>query len=194
MQVTIKGAERVQARLDSGLGKMAIVLQRRINTASAELQGAIVRGLAAGTYGIFSRHGMSGLAGSVRVNPAESDGNVVRGGVQGAGGAAFYGVYHEEGGEGPYTIVPVNKKALAWLAYGTPAKLARKQRSFGFTKDEIVVARVTHPTIKRRRWMGGAVDDMRSRIREIVGGSAQEAFGIGSTEFTTTIGSFGELG
>jgi hypothetical protein len=192
MRASLVGAERMQRRLDSGIAKTLIVLKRRIDRASVELQAAIVRGLAAGTYGIFSRHGMSGLAGSVRVVPAEVEGERVKGGVEGGGGTTSYGNVFESGGEGSYEIRPVNAKALVWLAYGTPAKgskprtmgasgerFMRKQKSFGFTKDMIFRARVTHPPAKRRRWMGGAVADMKSRILEIVYGSAQEGFDFG---------------
>jgi hypothetical protein len=180
MQVTVRNAEAVKARLERGIDKALIVLKRRVDTASAELQGRIVAGLAAGTYGIHSRHGMSGLAGSVQVTPAGIEGTTVRGGVHGAGGTAWYGTVHERGGLSSYDISPVDRRALAWLAFGTPAKAAKHQRAFGFTKDMIVVAHVTHPPLRQRRWMGGPVDELRARIMDIVGGPiVSESFAFG---------------
>ncbi len=176
--VSVTGLDQFKARLDGTVQKLTIVLSRRINQASLELQSAIVEGLATGKYGIQSRHGAAGLAGSVTVIPAQATSDSsVSGGVQGAGGVAIYGVYHEMGGRGPYEILPKTAEALAWQAYGTFPTRAR-QKKFSFTADMIFAKRVMHPTIKQRRWFGAAVDDMTPRIREIVADSLQmELFG-----------------
>jgi len=99
-------------------------------------------------------HHRSGtLIDSIRVIRAQIQGNTVTGGVEGAGGNAFYGRFFEEGGKGPYTIVPVNAKALAFLG-----------------RDGIMVfcKRVQHPPIPKLPFMQPSLDENRNGITERV--------------------------
>jgi hypothetical protein len=87
-------------------------------------------------------------AGSVRTVPATNEGGSITAGVVGGGGPAFYLAIHEYGGEGPYEIVPNEKKALAFLVGG----------------EQVVVRRVIHPPAQERRPMRSGLEDMRDEI------------------------------
>lgn len=54
------------------------------------------------------------LAGSVAPDPVQVSGTTVVSGVRAGGAEAFYAPFHEFGGSRGYTIVPVDKRALAF--------------------------------------------------------------------------------
>lgn len=104
------------------------------------------------------------LRGSINVQPVVVDGNTITGTVEGAGGPAFYGRFHEWGGNGPYEIVPVNKQALAFFADGSSGSARGIMRGLaqgGAAAAEkfaaaggVVVRSVQHPAIIQRAFMG----------------------------------------
>lgn len=167
MQTQLQNVEEVKQRLSEAYNHALVLMQQKVNQASLLLQQKIVQGLASGTYGITSRRGAAGLAGSVRVSPAEVSGDLVSGSVQGAGGTSWYGKVHEFGGTRSYTIEPVNGKALAWKPFGQSGPVG-KQAAFSFTRDVIFAKKITHPPLPQRRWMGRPVDEAKTEVIQIL--------------------------
>lgn len=160
----------VIARLRREMTNQMTLLQQYI--VSEKLQGQVLRHLS-GT-----------LANSIRVIPTEVDGFKVIGGVRGAGGPAFYGVYFEKGGKGPYEIRPKNKKALAFFGGEGPvprnasvlasvtlglsksgSARARAIEKFG-ALGGIVVKSVKHPAIPKLPFMEPSLEERRDSIVE----------------------------
>jgi hypothetical protein len=166
MKITVQGLDKVQAKIAKMSDKAVMALEKKINKASLLLQQKIVAGLAAGTYGIQSRHGTAGLAGSVQVTPASVSSSGVDGGITAASGPSWYGIVHEMGGSREYTIVPQSAKALAWQAYGA-TKASLSQKSMSFTSDMVFAKVVHHPPLPQRRWVGQPVDEARGEISAI---------------------------
>ena len=166
LRVTVQNLENVKAKIAKMSNKALMALTKKINKASLLLQSKIIAGLAAGTYGIQSRHGTSGLAGSVQVTPASVSGTGIDGGITAATGPQWYGIVHELGGSREYIIQPVNAKALAWQAFGN-AKASLKQKSMSFTGDMVFAKVVHHPPLPQRRWVGQPVDEARGEISGI---------------------------
>lgn len=165
MRLEVHGAEGVAANLRGIDPKMIMMLRRRIDVASELLRERIIAGLVTGAWGIKSRRGTAGLAGTVHQIPAEVTEKGVEGGVRGAGAPAEYGAFFQTGGRGPYQIV--GKPVLAWPAYGKFQKNT-KQGKFAFTVEMLFAKRVTHPTIKRAPWMTGPFEAMMPEIMEIL--------------------------
>jgi hypothetical protein len=111
----VEGADAVQANLLARQERFLVALQRKILSLELRLQSKIQGNLAAG-IGLKSRHGTSGLAGSVRVVEPVIEGQTVSGTVQGAGGTSWPGAMWERTGHGE--IVPVSKKALHFFVGG----------------------------------------------------------------------------
>ena len=76
-------------------------------------------------------------------------GDLLEAGVTAGGAKAPYGVYHEEGGLGPYVITP--KKALA-LAFYSGGKQG--------VANLIFAKSVIHPTIEKRPWFYPPTEEM----------------------------------
>jgi hypothetical protein len=99
------------------------------------------------------------LAGSIRMIPATVEGaGVVTGHVEGAGGPAWYGRIFEEGGTGPFDIVPVSAKALRFIG----------------SDGEVHFAKIVHhPGLPSRPFMAPAQEHFRpiiyAGIQETVG-------------------------
>ncbi|SRR6266481_1846077 len=167
MQIQIQHVEEVKERLSGAYKKALVLMQEKVNRASLFLQSKIVQGLAAGTYGIKSRRGSAGLAGSVRVTPSEIQGDLVEGFVTGAGGTSWYGKVHEFGGTRSYTIEPTSAKALAWKPFGSSGSVG-KQSAFAFTRDVIFARKVIHPPLPQRRWMGEPVSEGKADVVKII--------------------------
>jgi hypothetical protein len=96
------------------------------------------------------QHRTGKLGNSIRVIPAKIQGqSSIIGSVEGAGGPAFYGRFHEFGTSRSYTIVPVNKKALAFALGGG---------------KELIVKSVLHPPIKERSFLRSSQKEMQAQI------------------------------
>jgi hypothetical protein len=128
-------------------------------------------------------HRTGKLINSIRTEGAHQEGDSLIGTVQGAGGVAWYGIVHEQGGKGPYEIRPVNKKALAFFPSGTAGTLitkadlrkmysgpmsarSLKPSKFGQFSDQggVVVKSVMHPALPKRPFMVPALEDMAQEI------------------------------
>jgi len=86
----------------------------------------------------------------VRPIPAEAAGGVVSGGVQGAGGDAWYGKLFEEGTTSAYEIMVRNKKAMMFALHG----------------DQMILRKVIHPAFDSSKlaFMSPALKDMEAEI------------------------------
>jgi len=138
--VEIQGWNQTLAKLQSIPEALQTVLAEKINFWLVEIQRKILAGLAAGAP-LKSRHGDSGLAGSVQIEPAAPNPSVVAGAVfstgLGMGKAYRYGFVQEYGGERYYDIYPVNKKALSWI---------------GDDGKRVITHYVRHPPLMARPW------------------------------------------
>lgn len=94
------------------------------------------------------KHRSGKLTGSIIAHPATVSGHVITASVTGAGGPAWYGRIHEEGGRKTYVIYPTNKLALRWLVGGKPR----------------FAAYVFHPPLPKRPFMAPSLEDMRAEI------------------------------
>jgi hypothetical protein len=121
--------------IKSKVQRLVLLLQQKIKR--EKLQGQVLQ------------HRTGKLDRSIIALPVEVEGAVVTGEVQGAGPPAQYGQIQETGGERAYTIVPVSKKALAFVATGGAKAFAKK---------------VEHPAIKQRSFMRSSLEEMQAEI------------------------------
>jgi hypothetical protein len=152
-------------------------LAATMNMAMLRLQQVIQRDKLSGQV-LNARSGK--LRASINVPPVEVSGSTITGTVEGAGGPAWYGQVHEAGGRGPYQILPVNKKALAWLPQGATAmtpsgRLAGVQEIMRRTRagsgsalfaaaGGVVVKGVIHPPLPARPFMAPALKEQTPEI------------------------------
>ena len=117
MPITTKleGFDEAKASIAARAARLTDALYKKIFSLCVQVQSKVQGNLAAG-IGLKSRHGTAGLAGSVRVIEPTVAGTIITGSVQGGGGPFWYGGMWEFKGHGE--IVPINKKALSWLADG----------------------------------------------------------------------------
>lgn len=126
-------------------------IRKRLDIIDAKLQRKIQ---AEKLEGQVLHHRSGKLINSIRMIPAEISGSRVIGLVEGAGGPAWYGAIHEQmpgtsfASPHAYDIVPVNKKALAFLLNG----------------KQVIVRRVHHPAAKERSFMRTAFAEMQTQI------------------------------
>jgi hypothetical protein len=106
-------------------------------------------------------HRTGKLIDSVRLNPPQATAteNEVVGGVQAGGGPAWYGRVWELEGFKAHEIVPVTKKALAFMLDG----------------KQVIVKRVMIPAQGPRPFMKPAFDEMREQIISGLQSAANEA-------------------
>jgi len=99
--------------------------------------------------GQMLHHRTGKLIDSVRLNPAEATAteNEVAGGVSAGGGPAWYAKLLQDGTRA-HEIVPVNKKALAFLLDG----------------KQVIVRRVMHPGTKPFPFMTESAEETREQI------------------------------
>jgi hypothetical protein len=131
-------SEALTARLIAAVNDCTVKLQQRI--------------LARPDSPASNAHRRKGwLANSVRAIPAQSDGTTVTGGVEGAGGDAWYGRLFEDGTFRAYPIAAVNTKALKIEMHG----------------EAIFVRRVVHPAFNPMRlaFMRPVVEEMTDEIK-----------------------------
>ena len=111
----VEGFEQASERMAARAARVSAALYQKIFKLCIEVQTKVQGNLAEG-IGLKSRHGTSGLAGSVRVIEPVTEGTQITGEVQGGGGPTWYGGMWEFTGHG--IIVPVTKRALHFFANG----------------------------------------------------------------------------
>lgn len=146
---TVSGDVQALAELRNRQEYLYEALRRRIDFYSLKLQQHIQRDKLSGQV-LHQRSGK--LKRSVEVIPATINPSTgsVSGGVQAAGGPAYYGRFHETGTTRAYTIVPVTKQALRFFVDGRA----------------IFARRVEHPPIEQRSYLLSAQTDMEPEILE----------------------------
>lgn len=133
--------ESVRAKLP----KILDALEVKMNELHARLQQKIQTEKLSGQV---LHHRTGKLINSIRMIPAETTGAQLVGYVEGAGGPAWYGRLHETGTGNSYEIVPVGKKALAFLVQG----------------KQVIVRRVRHGPIQERSFMRTSLEEMQPTI------------------------------
>jgi len=164
---TIEYIQEIKPRLILELVKtidgQSTAMQARI--VSQKLQGQVLH------------HRSGKLGASIRVIRATVDGDIISGGVEGAGGPAWYGVVQEKGGTRSYEIRPVNKQALAFIPTGAGLSLGAHRtltRNLRVGKPGavnafadaggVVVKKVIHPPLPARPYMSTTLEEMRGQI------------------------------
>lgn len=137
--------QAVLAHLEAKLPKILQALTDKLTVDMAKLQAHVVGDKLSGQV---LQHRTGKLAASIIAGEAELAGDKITGSVSGAGGPAFYGRFHEYGTTNAYTIVPTNKKALAFMLGG----------------KQVIVRSVLHPPIQERSFMRSSLADLRDQI------------------------------
>lgn len=146
LKITLSGGEKLIEALKTKPVTIVSVLTGKLNALLFQLQSYIVSKKLSGQV-LHRRTGV--LSGSVRVIPATVAGASIIGGVEAAGGPAFYGAIHELGGTSSYQIVAVKARALAFMVNG----------------KKIFATRVTHPAIKARPFMSTSLAENAENIK-----------------------------
>lgn len=181
------------ARLNGRGNAIIEALSTKLTALMLRLQQHIVRDKLSGQV---LHHRSGKLAGSIVAYPAQAEGSLLVGKVEGASGPAFYGQVHEMGGRGAYDIYPKNKKALAFFSdkwakvqggmmlrtspvlHGRQIRLQMRtggvrQRAAAVGafhgQGGFVVKHVHHPPALKRSYMATAAEEMRSQIVEDLG-------------------------
>lgn len=155
LRLTLRGS-KLSDTIRAKIPKVLSAIENKLNALVIALQAKIVGEKLDGQV-LNIRSGK--LANSIRVIPASAGGTRMVASVQGAGGPAYYGAYHEDGTENSYIIRPINKQALAFMLGG---KL-------------IIRKAVLHPPIKKRSFMRSSLDEMRAQIISDLQAAVNEA-------------------
>jgi|SRR5580692_3941975 hypothetical protein len=138
---------------------MATALVDAINEVSKKLQARILSRLDSPANASHRKKGW--LANSVRVIPSTASGSTVIGGVEGAGGDAWYGRLFEDGTSRTYEIAASSKKALMFEMAG----------------QQVFFQRVMHPPFDPTRlaFMHPVFEEMQEEIRAEIQEAAFQA-------------------
>jgi hypothetical protein len=112
----LNNAAEYSTNLRGRASAMSAALVDAINDVSKKMQARILSRPGSPASAEHRKKGW--LANSVRLIPAQTAGETVSGGVEGAGGDAWYGRLFEEGTATSYLIMPAAKKALAFEMHG----------------------------------------------------------------------------
>jgi len=155
LNISISNSEAFAA-LEAKAERLAEVLRTKLDLVDIQLQSHIVQDKLSGQV---LKHRTGTLANSIRVIPAQQEGNAIVGKVEGAGGPAWYGRLHEFGTDTPFTIVANKAKALAFIV----------------GDKQVFAKRVTHPPFKERSFMRTSAAEMAPQMREKLNAAVGEA-------------------
>jgi hypothetical protein len=185
---TVTGGEETVAQLRASRTSIMREVMLEVERLDAVVLSRVQEKLSGGM--LQQRSGR--LLGSAHKTEVIDDGSRIIGGVEAGGGVAFYGIYFEKGGKGPYKITPKTKLALAFFpsiqyslpGFGGPTSFADIRGLYtGFrTRPElkrnpkalaafhdwggIVVKSVNHPAIPHLPFMKDSLEETRSEIIE----------------------------
>lgn len=140
-------ANRLTATVRGLVPRIVEAIRKRLDEVDAKLQRKIQTEKLRGGNPLHQRTGK--LINSIRMIPAQVAGSKVAGYVEGAGGPAWYGRLHEYGTDRAYEIVPVNKKALAFMLNG----------------KQVFAKRVQHQGFPERSFMRSSLAEMQEQIK-----------------------------
>jgi len=132
-------------KLRSLPGRMMEVLRVKLDALTHQTASDIVTEKLSGQV-LHRRTGV--LATSVHATETTNDGTTIRGGIEAAGGPAFYGRFHEMGLDRAWEVMAVKKKALAFMMDGKKT----------FAK------RVTHPALMARPFMKPTAAELQETL------------------------------
>lgn len=176
--------EDVSQRVQERFPRLVVELVKTVDRMNVIMQARIVRDK---LQGQVLHHRTGKLANSIRIFKAKYSNDVIEGGVQGAGGPAFYGRYHEFGTTHSYEIKPIHGQALAFIPQGnvsldeqrsimrgirnksgpmTKRQLSaqNKARNAFTAAGGVIVKVVHHGPIQKRSFMQSTLDEMRDEI------------------------------
>lgn len=133
------------------------VLGAKIDAVNAKFMAAVRGNLSGGVLNTVSGK----LLDTVQQIPAQISADEIYGAVEAGGPEAPYGIYFEEGGTHPYTIVPINARVLAFMGAG------------GMVFAKIV----HHPPIPHLPWFGPEVPDAQEAMNIAIREGFDEVFG-----------------
>jgi hypothetical protein len=146
LRITFDGSDqRVAAALRAKGPQIVQALMRKLESLMLQLQAKIV---GEKLQGQVLAHRTGKLSGSIREIPVTNTGTLLTGAVEGAGGPAWYGKLHEEGGTFPYH----RKSKIAERLSGKEAMSKR--------------ARKGSITFPQRSFMRTSLEEMRGQIFE----------------------------
>ena len=145
------------AALERKAPQITVAIVRKLDVLMAQLKTYIITQKLQGQ--VLLSHSPPLLAQSVHEIPATVDGKIIRASVEGAGGVAWYGRVHEEGGTTAYDIYPKYKKALAFDVKG-------EVLAGVISSGRVVVKHVLHPPLPKRPWMGPSLEENRAPITQ----------------------------
>lgn len=151
-------APEYSASLQARATALTSRLVSTINDLSVKLQAAILSRPDSPASASHRRKGW--LANSVRVIPAVAEGSGITGGVQGAGGDAWYGRLFEDGTTRAYQVMAKDRKALMFAMHG----------------EQIMLRKVMHPAFDSSKlaFMSPALRDMADEITAEIQATAME--------------------
>lgn len=139
----------IAGQLVPTMDALDIKLQRYIQ--AEELQGQVLH------------HRTGKLANSIRAIPAHAEGTEIVGAVEGAGGPAWYGRVHEDGGMFLARRVlhhpphPIRRRDGARVMTGTPYEIRFPKRSFMARGQEVMRSEIERTLQERIETLGGAL-------------------------------------
>jgi hypothetical protein len=148
IRFNLKGDYDLILRLRRLPGRMMEVLRVKLDALTNKTAGDIVADKLSGQ---ILHHRTGNLAASVHATPTVIEGNTIRGGIEAAGGSAFYGKIHEFGTAGMgWEIRSVKARALAFQTGGTKV----------FAKS------VFHPPLPPRAFMKPTALELQEMLNE----------------------------
>jgi hypothetical protein len=139
------------------VGKMTFLMLKLQQKVQMKLSGEVLQ----------NREGV--LFNSVKVQPTTSNETEIIGAVTAAGGPAAFGQVFEFGGETTYKIVPINKKALSFMAGPDMLEILHGE----LDDKPITVASVWHLPAAKRSFMAPSllesVEDIKKGFQDTLG-------------------------
>lgn len=133
-----------QSLSDRIAGEMDVVMQMFEERVRENLSGGVLQ----------NRSG--NLLSTVMRTPAQRSGDELYSSVQAGGDQAPYGIFFEEGGDGYYTIAPVNARVLSFMGAGG---------------EHVFAMLVNHPPTPKLPWFAVEIpqtkDDMETRMNAV---------------------------
>jgi hypothetical protein len=148
-------AVRLKARATTLTQKLVVT----INKLTIRMQQRILNRPGSPASASHRRKGW--LGNSVRPIPATTDGSMVTGGVQGAGGDAWYGRLFEDGTTRAYEVMARDKKAMMFAMHG----------------EQVLLRKVMHPAFDSSKlaFMSPVLREMEQEITAEIQAATVEA-------------------